>query len=85
MQRAMASSDRLDASPPHPHHHVVALYEGDEYLVDSVCSFVEPALRGGDAVIVVATRAHRDGFVAELMARGIDLSAAGSSGRFLLL
>ena len=65
--------------------HQVEFYETAEYLADSVCGFVEPALRDGDAAIVVATEAHRHDFAAELTARGIDVQTAADSGRFLAL
>ena len=65
--------------------HLVELYESDEFLVDSVCGFVEPALLAGDPVIVVATAAHREKFTTELAQRGLDVSPPGSHGQFISL
>ena len=85
MQGATTDGRRGDASPAHGHHHQVEFYEADEFLVDSVCGFLEPALVAGDAVIVVATEAHRQKFTAELEGRGIDVRAARTGGRFFAL
>ncbi len=73
------------ASPDDARHHLVELYESDELLVDSVCGFLEPVLVADDAAVVVATEAHREMFVAELEARGVDLHGTVSSGRLVML
>jgi diguanylate cyclase (GGDEF)-like protein len=65
------------------HDHLVEFYESEDFLVDTVCDFFAPALRDGDAIIVVATAAHRHQFAAALDDAGIDVSAATKEGRFL--
>ncbi len=44
----------LHTGPLCGHDHLVEFYETEEFLVDTVCTFAIPALRGGDAGIVVA-------------------------------
>ncbi|MEY2517258.1 MAG: hypothetical protein QOJ89_4616, partial [bacterium] len=65
------------------HEHLVEFYETDEFLVDTVCEFIAPALRGDDAAIIVATAEHRAAFAAGLAASGIDVDAAAMAGRYL--
>ena len=64
------------------HDHLVEFYESEAFLVDTVCDFFVPALRDGDAVIVVATAAHRHEFEVALDAAGIALDAAAREGRY---
>ena len=40
--------------------HQVQFYDSDAFLVKTVFDFIEPALQAGEAVIVIATRAHLD-------------------------
>src|SRR5450755_2901346 len=56
--------------------HLVAFYETEEFLVDTVSEFVGSSLRSGDAAIVIATPTHRRAFEAAFDASGIDVSAA---------
>jgi diguanylate cyclase (GGDEF)-like protein len=67
------------------HEHLVEFYETEDFLVDTVCKFLVPALRDGQAAIVVATAAHRHDFARALNAAGIDLDAAAIEGRYLAL
>jgi diguanylate cyclase (GGDEF)-like protein len=67
------------------HGHLVEFYETEDFLVDTVRAFVEPALRDGDAAIVVATEAHRLRFEKALRAAGIDTDAATRAGRYLAI
>ncbi len=64
------------------HEHLVAFYETEAFLTDTVCGFLAPALRDGDAAIVVATADHRRAFDATLRLDGIDVDAAMSDGRY---
>jgi PAS domain S-box-containing protein len=64
------------------HDHLVLFYESDDFLVDGVCAFLVPALRNGDAAIVVATAAHRVAFEAALLRAGVDVDAATREGRY---
>ena len=56
--------------------HLVAFYETEEFLVDTVSEFVGSSLRSGDAAIVIATPTHRRAFEAAFDASGIDVSTA---------
>ena len=65
------------------HDHVVLFYESDDFLVAGVCAFLVPALRDGDAAIVIAaTAAHRVAFEAALHDAGVDVDAATREGRY---
>ena len=75
----------LQTGPLCGHDHLVEFYETEAFLVDTVCTFAVPALRGGDAAIVVATPAHREVFERALAEAGIDMRAAGREGRYLAL
>lgn len=65
--------------------HFVQFYETDSFLIESVSGFIGTALEAGDAAVVIATRAHRQGLQKKLSARGIDVSAANASGQFVML
>ena len=41
--------------------HSVQFYDDDAYLLDELGRFIGSALDAGDAGIVIATQAHRDG------------------------
>jgi DNA-binding NarL/FixJ family response regulator len=58
------------------HRHEVAFYADDPSLVDGYARFIESALRGGNAVIVVVTEFHRTSLVPRLEAGGVDVAAA---------
>jgi len=65
------------------HEHVVEFYDTEEFLVDTVCGFISPALDDGDVAIVVATPAHRSAFDGAIRATGLDVDAAVAAGRYL--
>jgi signal transduction histidine kinase len=70
----------------HDHRaHVAQFYAEDEFLVDSTAQFIGAALGAGDAAVVVATQAHRDGFARRLKSRGLDVTAAIAQGRYVSL
>lgn len=64
-------------------HHLVEFYETDPSLAESVGDYLEPALRDGQAVVVVATPRHRELFEAALAEAGVDVEAARRDGRYL--
>jgi diguanylate cyclase (GGDEF)-like protein len=72
------------AAPP-GHDHLVEFYETEAFLTVTVCGFLAPALRAGDAAIVVATSAHRRAFAEALTQDGIDVVAAVGEGRLVVL
>jgi PAS domain S-box-containing protein len=76
----------LGQVPNHdPGGHVVQLYTDDGFLLNVVSRFVGSALAVGDAVVVIATKDHREGLAQLLNDRGIDPVKAISQGRFILL
>lgn len=86
MTGAAHPSDRAehtDASTPDDAGHLVHFYKSDAVLADSVRRHVEPALRGGGGVVVVATRPHRDLFDVVLTQAGVDVKSARAASRYI--
>jgi PAS domain S-box-containing protein len=79
----------IDSLPQTPSRdqdgHVVQFYTGDEFLLDILSRFIGGAIAVGDAAIVVATSAHREGLARRFGARGLDTAKAISKGRYVLL
>src|ERR1700683_4454583 len=67
------------------HGHVVQFYSEDRSLMETLGHFIGSALEAGDAAIVVATEAHRQGLADELKARGVDVASAIEQGRYVPL
>jgi hypothetical protein len=65
--------------------HFVQFYERDDYLIESLAGYVAAALETGNSSIVIATLAHRAAVQRELMHRGIALSHAIETGRYVVL
>jgi PAS domain S-box-containing protein len=65
--------------------HAVQFYETDEFLARVVGEFLAEGLAAGDAVIVVATPAHRAAFAAELTVRGFDVAKLDDGARLTFL
>lgn len=65
--------------------HVVQFYQDDKFLVDSISSFVGSALATGDATVLIATAAHREGVEQVLRERGLEIGQAARQGRFVEL
>jgi PAS domain S-box-containing protein len=65
--------------------HRVQFYESDGFLIDSVTDYVGAALRGGHAVVVIATRPHRRALDGRLALHGLDLSRAKGDGQYVAL
>ncbi len=74
----------LSTDPGHRHGHVVEFYETEVFLVDTVCRVLAPALRAGDAAVIIATPAHGMRFEAALTDAGVDVGAARREGRYLV-
>jgi len=75
------------ANSSHQNHcaHSVQLYSDDAFLLDSLAQYVGSALGGGDAAVVIATAAHREGLALRLAARGLDIARARQQGRYIAL
>src|SRR5690349_15972850 len=65
--------------------HAVQLYEDDAFLTSILVRVVADGLEAGDAIVVVATRRHRDELAARLVADGIDVEAAADAERYVAL
>jgi len=65
--------------------HEVEFYSDDAAFVVGFTRFIEAALEAGNAVIVVATEAHRKDLLATLQAHGVDIVAAIEQGRYISL
>lgn len=96
LEDALAAVVRLPGSATDPvlarfsaaswqHDHLVSFYESDEFLVDSISQFLTPALRAGEAAIIVATGQHREQFEAALTTEGLNATAAGENAQLVAL
>jgi excisionase family DNA binding protein len=84
-ERRLDSEAAADWAAVRETDHLVQFYETDDFLCKTVAAFVGPALRGGDAGVVIATEAHRAGIERRLRADGIEVDAASRDGRYLAL
>ena len=67
------------------HGHVVQFYTEDEALLGAISRFIGTALGAGDAGLVIATKAHRDGLLLQLKERGFDVAGALRQGRLIVV
>jgi signal transduction histidine kinase len=67
------------------HGHLVQFYESDTFLAESVRDFMVPGLERGEAVVIVATKEHRQAIDQLLEATDFDLQAFRNEGRYVLL
>ncbi|HTW51905.1 MAG TPA: MEDS domain-containing protein [Stellaceae bacterium] len=65
--------------------HFVQVYENDGAFLATLANFIHGGLARGDAAIVIATEAHREGLKALLTERGVDVSAYRRDHRYLAL
>jgi|tagenome__1003787_1003787.scaffolds.fasta_scaffold20960734_5 DNA-binding NarL/FixJ family response regulator len=65
--------------------HEVGFYADDGDLLDDIVQFIGPALKNGNAAIVIATAFHRDGVLAKLQLDDLNIAAAIEQGRFVVL
>ncbi|MGB7921822.1 MAG: ATP-binding protein, partial [Pyrinomonadaceae bacterium] len=65
--------------------HFVQFYETDTFLLDSLSGFIGAGLGEGEACIVVATEAHREGLDERLRAYGLDVATARERGQYVSL
>lgn len=69
---------------PHPEH-LVQFYESDDYLLNSLSSYIGTGLRDGEVAIVVAKNARLDALGKSLLDQGIDVPAVVQAGRYIVL
>ncbi|HSI91225.1 MAG TPA: MEDS domain-containing protein [Adhaeribacter sp.] len=65
--------------------HVVQIYENDEEFLNLLEGFVSGGIAAGDAVIILATKAHQAGLEKKLRAAGTDVAALKAKDQFLAL
>jgi PAS domain S-box-containing protein len=65
--------------------HFVQLYERDAYLIETVSDLVADGLAGGDGVVVLATKPHREEIERLLRQRGLDLDSPGKRDQYVAL
>jgi signal transduction histidine kinase len=65
--------------------HLVQFYTDDAFLLDGLSRFIGTALGAGDAAVVIATDAHRDGLSQRLKGHGLDISSPIRDGRYVPL
>ena len=65
--------------------HFAQFYESDAFLLNSLSAFVSAGLRSGDAVIIVATKKHRETLEELLEGAGLSVVAASASGQYVSL
>jgi PAS domain S-box-containing protein len=61
--------------------HFVQFYESDEFLLGSLSELIRTDISVGNACIVIATKAHREGLEERLKADGLDL--AHTQGKYI--
>jgi len=65
--------------------HAVQFYGEDTFLLDELSRFIGTALGAGDAAVVIATKAHREGLAERLKSRGFDVGKAIEQGHYVPL
>ena len=75
------SRDLLD----NPHDHIVNFYDDEADFIADVGRFLADGMIADEAVIVVATQAHREAIDASLALSAIDVHDARGRGRYICL
>ena len=68
-----------------PSEHFVQVYEDESRFIENLAGFAAAGLAAGEAVIVIATAAHRSSLEASLAGLGHDIALARDSGGYLSL
>jgi hypothetical protein len=68
-----------------PHHHAVQFYGDDERLFSTVAGFLAEGLITGEPALVIATKSHRTGILAQLAARLVNVDRARQNGDLVLI
>ncbi len=82
---SMDANAKVLSSATHKAEHIVQFYQDDKFLIDAVSGFVGSALAAGDAALLIATGAHREGVELVLKKRGLEIGQAARQGRFITL
>jgi PAS domain S-box-containing protein len=67
------------------HKHVVRFYSEDTALIDTLAPVAEEALAAGDAVLIIATKHHREALALRLDSLGFHGATAAKQGRYIAL
>jgi DNA-binding NarL/FixJ family response regulator len=65
--------------------HEVQFYSDDEVFLEGATRFVATALKAGSAVIVLATKSHRESLIQRLKANGFDMERTIQQGTYISL
>jgi hypothetical protein len=65
--------------------HAVQFYLSENFLLGILSDFIVGALKGGDGVVIIATKAHREGLVKRLRRRGIEAGDLRRKGKYVEL
>jgi signal transduction histidine kinase len=65
--------------------HTVQFYENEGFLSEAVCDYLAAGLTVGQALVVIATAAHRDAFSRRLGSEGFDVEGASRDGWLTML
>ena len=84
------SKSSIDPSPAFwaeisPCEHALQLYQDDSAFLDALEAFVALGLEAGEAVIVIATQAHRDALEHRLSSRGVSFNIARATDSYIAL
>jgi len=63
--------------------HELKIFSSDASFLDGFTSFIASGLNSGNAVVVVATEAHRQGLFEKLQTQGFDLDAIVKCGSYV--
>lgn len=63
--------------------HGLQVYSGDASLLEGFAKFIADGLNSGNAVVVLATEAHRNGLIQKLQTRGFNLDAIIKCGSYI--
>lgn len=61
--------------------HIVQVYQDETFLVAAVNRFITTGLQNGEAIIVIATRSHREAFISALEAQDAFTMEAKNKGQ----
>jgi signal transduction histidine kinase/ActR/RegA family two-component response regulator len=65
--------------------HIAQFYETDQFLIDSLSSFVKNGLRAGDACVVIASKTHQSMLEKRLCRAGLRIAELKKLGQFVSL
>jgi PAS domain S-box-containing protein len=64
--------------------HSAQFYEEDQFLLESLSEWIKDGLRKSDAIVVIATQAHRQNLARRLKAMDVDIASASKQDRYIV-